>query len=560
MRREIMKCSTFFKTIPAVLLGIVLGVFSTPAFGQPFELDGNAMEGDYPGTDWNIVNVPGPTTGIEAETDLIIDRPEPNEAQFHGGGSKDELDIDDPGWGWRKGAPPAKDDITNAYAAAVKDGTDFVIVFGMDRYDTSGSAQLGFWFFQDTVAPITNGASGSWAGEHQVGDLLVLVNFTKGGGVPTTEVYQWDGITAVPIVPSDSALCDSGWIPTGKGFCGITNTTAVPAPWSYENKDIKGISPTFPAGGFFEGAINLTALGLDDVCFTTFLAESRSSASLDAVLKDFATGGFPVCSISVTKTCVDPVLSEDELGIIYTIKGQVINDGFGTVYKVGLADSPAADGLFEETYCNTGVPTGNYFPLASMTTSACYRNTITVPLIENGTSDTVTATAWTASVGGSELLDTALALCPTLSIEPDISISKKCRAKVEVFLGKVVARVEVAGLVCNTGDTTLSGVTAYDLSITTDPDPLLNGISLAAPADPQNPTIAEGACMEYQGDYYPSLANDGSGNATDCANKVVFEDTVEVEATDIFGADLTPESDMAACYLCTEGECAIYSD
>jgi len=554
-----MRKFTLFTTIPAILLGIVLGVFTTSAFGQhPFELDGNATEGDYPGTDWNIVNAAGDSGLTEAETDLIVDRPEPNAAQFHGGASKDELDIN--GWGWRKGAPPAKDDITNAYAAAINDGGNFVLVFGMDRYDTSGSAQLGFWFFQDTVAPIPNGSSGSWDGLHQVGDLLVLVNFTKGGDVPTIETFKWDGTTAVQFSAADASLCENGWIPSGKDHCGITNSTAVTAPWSYEHKDLKGISPTFPPGGFFEGALDLTALGLDDVCFTTFLAESRSSASLDAVLKDFAGGSFPVCSISVTKSCVNPQLTPAEDEIVYTITGQVINDGFGTVYDVDLVDSPAADGAFAEIDCGTSIATGNYFPLTSLTTSTCYSNTITVPLAQNGTSDTVTATAWTASVGGSELLDTAPADCPTLSINPDISISKKCRAKVEVVGNYVVAKVEVAGLVCNTGDTSLSNVFAEDLNITTNPDPLVNGVSLVAPANPASPTVAEGACVEYTGSYYPSLANDFNDQATDCANEVVFKDTVEVEADDIFAQAITPESDMADCYLCTEGDCAVYSD
>ena len=146
---------------------------------------------------------------------------------------------------------------------------------------------------------------------------------------------------------------------------------------------------------------------------------------------------------------------------------------------------------------------------------------------------------------------------------PDISVSKTCRAMVEVKDSLVVARVDIKGLVCNTGDTSLSGVMAYEIAdsgIVTDPDPLVNGISLLAPADPQNPTIDEGACVEYTGSYYPSKAKDLAGYDTECASNVIFKDTVMVEAMDIMGQSLTPETDMADCHLCTEGPCTEYSD
>ncbi len=540
----------FTVTLPAVLLGIVVGFFSTPAFGQPFELDGNAVANGLPGTDWDVINAPGDSGLTEAETDLIVDRPEPNEAQFHGGGSKDELDIT--GWGWRKGAPPAKDDLTHAYAAAFDYEDHFYLVFGMDRYDTSGSAQLGFWFFQDTVAPIPNGTAGSWDGEHQVGDLLVLVNFTKGGDVPTIEVYQWDGVTAVQISPPDAALCTGGWL-GGQDYCGITNSGEVTAPWLYEHKDLKGNSAVFPPGGFFEGAIDLTALQINDACFTTFLAESRSSASIDAVLKDFSVGGFPVCSINVTKECMPGALNEAETHITYPIRGMVTNDGWGTVHGVALTDNPAADGAFEVATCGDYIGTGNYFPMTSLTGHACYINTITVPLLDNGPSDTVTATAYSAPGSSGTLLDAqASADCPNLQVNPALSVEKKCRAEVVVLDNKVVAKVWVAGKVCNTGDTGLNNVTAYDLSIVTDPDPLVDGVYLSAPANPADPTVAEGACVEYTGSYYPSEAN------ASCAASVVFNDTVEVTADDIFGAPLAPVTDSTDCNLCLD--CAEYSD
>src|SRR5262249_5810811 len=54
---------------------------------------------------------------------------------------------------------------------------------------------------------------------------------------------------------------------------------------------------------FFEGGVNLTGLLNTSECFSSFLAETRSSASATATLKDFVLGPFKNCSIGVSKTC-----------------------------------------------------------------------------------------------------------------------------------------------------------------------------------------------------------------------------------------------------------------
>ena len=68
------------------------------------------------------------------------------------------------------------------------------------------------------------------------------------------------------------------------------NDTATPSPWAYTPS--KGPANIFPKGGFFEGGVNLTQLGISSVCFASFLAETRSSQSTDATLKDLVTGTF----------------------------------------------------------------------------------------------------------------------------------------------------------------------------------------------------------------------------------------------------------------------------
>jgi hypothetical protein len=74
------------------------------------------------------------------------------------------------------------------------------------------------------------------------------------------------------------------------------------APWQYTPKF--GSAGTFPSGSFFEGGVNLSELGLAG-CFSSFLAETRSSPSIDATLKDFVLGAFAPCEANIMTTPSD---------------------------------------------------------------------------------------------------------------------------------------------------------------------------------------------------------------------------------------------------------------
>ncbi|ACQ92583.1 conserved hypothetical protein [Tolumonas auensis DSM 9187] len=529
----------------------------TPA---PFELDGNATANDYTGDDWDVLyNGVARTAGDVApiaKTLLIIDRPEPTMAQFTGGGSKDEQDI--PNWKWRGGTPPAKDDLTHAYAAAyihkrVNADDHFILTFGMDRYDTSGDAQLGFWFLKDEVQPI---AGGTFSGVHQDGDVLVLVNFSNGGTVPTINVFQWLGTGVVPVGSGEAVLCQNGYIPEGKDFCGITNPDSITAPWAYDNKDA-GPSTTFPPGAFFEGAIDLTSLlPGDSTCFTNFVAESRSSTSITAVLKDFAHSNFDVCRIEVTKTCAAPMLNTDDT-ITYTIYGQVQNIGYGTVTNVTLSDDPAADGAFKVVNCGDQVPTGANFPLSSLSGSdpVCYSNTMTVALTDNGITDTVTATAITG--GTNTITDDASYTCPTLQVNPAVTLNKTCDTQITTSGGNVAAEVLVKAVVCNTGDSRLDNLSLVD-----------NKAGTLTRDGSTSTSLLKDACADYIGSYIPTTPDlvlvpvSGSEPTyvvpTD-PKDVTFSDTVTFTAQDVFGVSV-PRTGQAAitaqaqCPLCDADE------
>lgn len=259
--------------------------------GDIFELDANAVDDASPLDDWQTLNNGGGTaiaTTLDNNGDPVEIPDLDGQTIFTTGGSKDDLDISQ--WRHKAGNSPPKDEITNAYAAAYQSGTDTYVVFGADRFAQNGDAVIGFWFFQNEVSLITSGPdAGKFSGVHKNGDVLILSDFSQGGGEVTIRVFKWNS-------PGGSIDGTLDLVGTGFGcaasplFCAEVNTAPTPAPWPYTPS--QGPANIFPIGAFFEGGINLTQLGITNVCFSSFLAETRSSTSVDATLKDFVTGTF----------------------------------------------------------------------------------------------------------------------------------------------------------------------------------------------------------------------------------------------------------------------------
>ena len=259
------------------------------------ELDGDATSGA--GLDWdNIIYNP----------DLIWSfAPDPEDGDvtyFKGGGSKDDLDV--PSWRYDEASAPDKDEITNAYAAASFDETEGLsLYFGADRFSNDGDAAVGFWFFQEPIDLTQTRSKGAFefSGQHTEGDVFIVSNFTNGGVVDTIIVYQWLGgeLMLADIDGNPGTDCENTAL-TDDFVCGNVNDLDAESPWPYEPKPNVGVPGTFPPGAFFEGGVNLDAI-LDDGfgCFSSFLAETRSSQEVRAQLKDFALGQFEICSASI---------------------------------------------------------------------------------------------------------------------------------------------------------------------------------------------------------------------------------------------------------------------
>ena len=337
-------------------------VFSAPTYAVhdtgAFQLDGDASSSTQPAPpypqatdDWDKVchqysgaanpdtlcsttqNTSGSTAGLwtcdkslNATTSCTS-----NATIFTGGGSKDPQDVNQ--WAWKDGAGglPDKDNLVHAFAARYSlapsatcpsngAATCEVIFFGLDRFDNSGDAQNGFWFLQNKVGLGTNAVGGGsgFVGTHRAGDVLVVSDFSNGGGTSTITVYTWDPTCTATNKPfsycgdanlhtqetSTNAKCSTA-LAGGDAFCGIVNpTNGTISPWSADYTDKSG-NHSYLNGEFYEAGINLSAFGLGSECFSSMVAESRSSTSTTATLKDFVLGGFGKCESTLETTAKD---------------------------------------------------------------------------------------------------------------------------------------------------------------------------------------------------------------------------------------------------------------
>ncbi|MDF1561853.1 MAG: hypothetical protein P1V51_02345 [Deltaproteobacteria bacterium] len=567
-----------------VMSSLALAGLASPALAVDtiglFELDGNAVSDG--GHDWaNITS----DTAVRV-TDIPIADPAPLSIYWRGG-SKDIEDTT--AWAWKDGSVPDKDDITNAYAAAFlcpndSPGTcakdDLIIYFGADRYANNGDAFLGFWFFQEEIGLFPPDDFGP--GQHRVGDMLVLVEFPQASGAhPLIKVLEWNPDEANVannlklVFDSEDAPCDGD--PTNPKYaCAITNLGSETAPWPYLAKDG---SPFFPYESFFEGGVNVTQLLGSSRCFSSFLAETRSSHSETAQLKDFVLGGFELCAFEVTKAC-EASLDASGNGFTVTFEGLVDNTGFlpleivveddvGDIDDVCLWVSGACAGPPPGLGLAGGaasfiLPSGaSAKVMGSYATSEPAGHDPVTGLFT--LTDTLAATA--KELDGTPVGDTeyATALCETIGV-PDIWVTKDCDQASLNEAGNELL-VEFHGTVENTGQVKLVNVRLADttplaqplLSLVTCFDDDLDGD--CTEADTLlclNPTQCATVGFSLDADAPPALFVGSWANATDLVTYDVVTATAEsyfdvtdtVEASDDAGCSTAFEASLDVTKVC----------
>src|SRR5262249_31260798 len=173
-------------------------------------------------------------------------------------------------------------DIEHAYAVSYEKNGHTFVYFGLDRFSNNGDAFTGFWFTKTGIGPVPGG---TFSGPHSVGDLLVQADFTNGGATSTINLYEWvgsGGDTNGTLNKLGTGQVCTG-APVNDKACAVTNSGSINPSWTFDDKGVAGANNPIPAESFFEGGIDLDDLfGGNAPCFSSFLAETRSSQSVDS--------------------------------------------------------------------------------------------------------------------------------------------------------------------------------------------------------------------------------------------------------------------------------------
>lgn len=569
--------------LSSMLLGFAAPLWAAEPVINHFELDGNSVDSPAgPPDDWDTLNgTTGQNGSCTGECKLKVFAVDGDgQTIFTGGGSKDNQDVSS--WQYKAGSVPPKDEIVNAYAASYNaPNGDVIIYFGADRVAVNGDANIGVWFFQNQVG--LNG-SGGFTGSHADGDVFIVSAFTIGGTVPTIQVYEWDSLCVgadnnspqvgqcadknMRVLFNSTQTCAAGG--TGEAACARVNSGTINVSWPYQAT--KGAPGEVPPGGFFEGGINVTELfagiGRTRPCFASFLVETRSSQSIDAVLKDFVVSNFPQCHVAISKACACTAFRADGTGFDYNFRGTVTNDGGGTLFNVTVQDQG-------KTYsCGTlDVNQSKNFPSADCSGPAATFSAATFPTTNQASvtantgpdSSSATVSASTSPVS-CNLEEPAGACTPN----PRLTVDKVCVTALQVLGSNVVVRVDYTGQVHNGGNVNINNV-----QVTSDDnaDGTINQTFSVGTLTPAGTAGADKCYTNNQAtcpailpipafnqppvpgaaSYFP---NNGTGMNP---GRVQFRDTVRATGIDAFGRPVESHpvgsGVTANCLICPFGAC-----
>src|SRR4029077_3797011 len=202
-----------------VVVGLLWGVTAALAVHDNgmFELDGNTAHNSAttPPYDWNSLFgasgnqliTPDPINGPLLADTFASDGATPDQTSFTSNKDIQPIASGQQHWGCSPlNNPLAKDDLLNAYAALVQvpanapdNAGHQVLYLGSERGSNNGTSFAGFWLLKDKNV----GCSGSnnFSGHHTDGALLIVSNYTNGGGTQDVTVYRWTGddATGAPV-------------------------------------------------------------------------------------------------------------------------------------------------------------------------------------------------------------------------------------------------------------------------------------------------------------------------------------------------------------------------
>jgi uncharacterized repeat protein (TIGR01451 family)/fimbrial isopeptide formation D2 family protein len=270
---------------------------------QGFEVDGNLLSGDAStnpgaipaallgsdpmanGDDWlqgpshnNVVSLPSTNTPTAF---LYTDAVDPGDTSAYGGGNKEDDTRD---WVYVNNAGPnPKTDFKHIMAHARMVGNSAFAYLGAERLVNNGTMVVDF---ELNKKPFKQFSVGPAKPDRSVGDLLISLEYSNGGGNPIVTLYKISSVTNFA----------SGQTVNFTKVSDALTIAAVHSATNFVDLTTSGFGYSVPAFDFAEASIDLSALGITTGCPGFSVGHIRSRTGGDpgnSQLKD-AAPNFPI--------------------------------------------------------------------------------------------------------------------------------------------------------------------------------------------------------------------------------------------------------------------------
>ncbi|HEX9681994.1 MAG TPA: hypothetical protein VGA13_02845 [Acidimicrobiales bacterium] len=265
-------------------------------------------------------------------------------------------------WNWDKGNNPPKDDLSNIYGYATRTHVvdeapsgDLIVYVGIERLAPEGDSHIDIELNQDDIGldedipcndPGPDPTPCAFVGEKTVDDVLIVMDFENGGSVGFLDIRKWNGVEYEEVLTVGGEGCNPANSFPVDVVCGFNNGKTIPTG-SWQSYDRHGTPViNLEPNAFTEVGLNITQL-LDvspgaEPCITSINAKSRTSASFNSELKDFALGSFDVCR-PTTDLVVSDAPATITVGDSLTVTFSETNDGDVELTAPALVTDPTAD-------------------------------------------------------------------------------------------------------------------------------------------------------------------------------------------------------------------------
>ncbi|UCC85560.1 MAG: hypothetical protein JSV81_11890 [Anaerolineales bacterium] len=260
-------------------------------------------------------------------------------------------------WGWGPGGVASKGELSNFYVYATASSAGGLVIYaGLERVDPGGDSHVDIELNQSLVEPLAcSSAPCSFSGQRSPNDVLLVMDYTKGGALGVIEVRVWNGSEWT----SQQTLNREGCI-AGDSVCGFNNANSIPGgdwPSYLVTRNEAIVTDNLEPNAFTELGVNVTQLLGTTPCFQTVQAKTRSSSSFDSTLLDFAMTSIDLCK---TKVSIEPLTAANQIEQPHTLTAKVealpSSNGFewGPVNNASVVLAASGVGSLSSNSCVTG--------------------------------------------------------------------------------------------------------------------------------------------------------------------------------------------------------------